>query len=479
MNDDNARRFECAIYNSSADRIGNAWGYGTYNNPNDYYGGLVADKYWGMNGDNGNPYRTNSELQSNSGNYTIKATCKSSHHPQHAMMNVSPTGAFNSNRWASGNGVWKVHRDMITQVLPEGVRPRCALTRENDWLYRSPALNIASNQAAAGGDKINLFDDNDLQTKFGSSTFSPQGIQNDMNRGNGACGYNEATNTFVILWRRSGNVQSRITRWKLTKSLNDFNYTLKEIFLSATSVEMSANNFSVGWPGSNEAFRWLMTVGDNDWIRMSNFRESDDFTTFLVDPTTLELDSGSYATDGDSRESNTTSYGMEQGWNHLGCNYNATWDNKWHIHYCHYYYYGSGIRSFIISTEDPRVFYKWGYADTNDGNAPHAWGKTGFLFNKSSNSDGSDHGFFQVDLAGMKRTTEAIAAMPSSIAEGAGTYYGYSRTIQPTINTDLNLTDSNYWFPSHGYNSTNYPTLLNVNWWPTASGIMTYPGDIR
>ena len=480
MNDDNARRFDCVIYDSTGSQIGSPWGYGTNSSPGDYYGGLVADKYWGVNGDNGNPFRTNGTLASNSSNYKIKATTWASHHPQHAMMNVSPQGSFHSNRWTSNGGVYEVHRNMVTQVLPEGVRPRCALTRNGEWLYRSRALNMTQ-QGSAGGDKISLWEDTDLEAKFGGGaggTISPRSIEGSMNKGFGACGYNEATGEFIVLWRWNGSTASRITRWKLTKSLNDFNYTLKEIFLSAASVEMTSSNFALGWGGSSEAYRWMITVGDNGWIRMSNFKESDDFTTFLVDPTTLALASASHQSNGDNRFSNTTSYGMEQSWMHLGCTYNSTWDNKWHVHYCHYYYYGSGIQTYIISTEDPRVVYRWSYSETNDGNSPHAWGKTGFIFNKSSNSDSNDHTMFNLDLAGMKRTTEAIAAMPSTIAEGAGTYYGYQRTIQPTtMFADLNLTDQSYWFPAHGWSSTNYPCLLNVNWWPTKDGIMQYPGD--
>jgi len=470
MNDDNARMYDCVVYNNNGARISNAWSQSNHSSPSNYSGGNIYDKYWGYGGDNGNPYRTNSELSSNSSTYMIKATNYNSHLPLHAMMNVSPTGGFCSNRYTSGNSVMQVIQYMATQVLPEGVRPRCGLTRNGESFYRKPVLNFSQETGGPGAQKMNLWDDSSLVSIFGQNNMSPKNVRSNCNKGKGACGYNERTKTFVLFWRENSDTRCFITRWKLTKNLNDLSVPLREVFETATSVETSSE-FQIGYGGSSEQHRFSITVGDNDYIRATGFQDSNRIMTWLLNAD-LTTPSNFAQTSGEAYLSNTTSYGMEQGWAHIGQTYNSTWDNKWHIHYGHYYYYGCGINGFVTSTEDPRLYYKVSSTGTNDGMSPHAWGRRGFIFNNSQNTDSSDHRVYNLDLSQMKTTTEAYNTAP-------GKYNSYNEYTQPTNGTTFNLNDYANWFPSHGYNSTNYPVLLAVNWWPNESGTMCYPGGIK
>jgi len=470
MQDDNARRFNCVVYNSNGHMIGAPWGNSQYSSPNDYGGGIMYDKYFGSSGDNGNPFRTNSQISSNNSSYIIQSTTKSSHWPQHAMMNVSADGMFGSNRWTSGNGMQENMRFMITHVLPEGIRPRLAIQRSGTYLYRSDVM-YGPNANSPGGERFDIWDDPEAVAEFTQNAMSPKSISSSHNQGIGACGYNERTKTLVILWNRSSNTTRYITKWKFTKCLNDPKVPLREVFMTASSVEMSATSLNMGWSGTSEAYRWEVTVGDNDYIRCSNFQPSSRYRTYLVTPDlTLE---GGEGTNAQSYINNTTSYGIEQGWPHIGSQYNSTWDNKWHIHYSHYYYYGAGISSFFTSTEDPRVYYKWEQQSSNGGRSPHAWGRTGFIFSYTDgNADSSDVHFYKVDFRGMKTTTDAIA-------EGAGYYFSNTERAQPSNASALSISGGSGLFPSHGYHTTNYPTFLNVTWWPTADGRTSYSGDTR
>jgi hypothetical protein len=469
LQDDNARQFDCVVYDSNGMQMGSPWAFGLYSSPSAYGGGIMRDKYFGSPGDNGNPFRTSSQLSTNSSSYMIKALNYVSHWPQHAMLNVSPNGRFSSSRFTSGNSVVNGMKYQITQVLPEGVRPRLAITRNGEWLYRSNIM-WSSSAAAPGGERVDIWDDAELVSLFGQDNMSPKSQFSSRNQGIGACGYNERTKTFVIIWRQSGSTQTAVTKWKLTKNLNDPRVPLREVFESATSVE-TTNSLTMGWSGSNEAYRWQVTVGDNDYIRCSNFRNDQWYRTWLIDPDlALTSDSGS---SGQYSHSATTSYGMEQGWPHMGSNYNSTWDNEWHIHYGTYYYYGCGCLAFFTSTRDPRLVYLYRNTDSSNGISPHAWGRTGFIFSyPTSNSDSSDHAFHKVDLRGLKKTT-------AEFDEGAGKYFDSSERTQPSVGSTINVANSSQWFPSHGYQSTNYPTFINVTWWPTADGRTYYSGETR
>jgi len=59
----------------------------------------------------------------------------------------------------------------------------------------------------------------------------------------------------------------------------------------------------------------------------------------------------------------------------------------------------------------------------------------------------------------------------------AGKYWSYHSFAQPSIGSNISVNDYSGLWPAHGYQSTNYPTYLNVNWWPTKDGKMYYGGQ--
>ena len=68
-----------------------------------------------------------------------------------------------------------------------------------------------------------------------------------------------------------------------------------------------------------------------------------------------------------------------------------------------------------------------------------------------------------------------IAAGNSSTA--GGRVFTYSNFNLSSYYQSVPHTDQGGLVPAHGYHSTNYPAIMNVNWWPTKDGIMQYPGD--
>ena len=174
----------------------------------------------------------------------------------------------------------------------------------------------------------------------------------------------------------------------------------------------------------------------------------------------------------------TTSYGYDQGVDHIGMQYNSTWDNKWHMHFCQYYYYGCGLMAYVTSTADPRVCYKIEAQNTSYGISPIASGTTGFILSRSQNSDGQNHYWQNMNMLGAATTYEQIAANTAAgMTYPRGKLFTYTNINLTGNYQTIPQTDQAGLVPSHGYHSTNYPAMLNVNWWPTKDGIMQYPGD--
>jgi len=81
-------------------------------------------------------------------------------------------------------------------------------------------------------------------------------------------------------------------------------------------------------------------------------------------------------------------------------------------------------------------------------------------------------------MLGAVKTYEEINA---NIAAGTdnprGSIFTYTNVNLSSNYEAIANTDQGGLVPNHGYHSTQYPRLLNVNWWPTKDGIMQFPGD--
>jgi len=81
--------------------------------------------------------------------------------------------------------------------------------------------------------------------------------------------------------------------------------------------------------------------------------------------------------------------------------------------------------------------------------------------------------YWNFNMAGATTKYEDIAT------KGRGTIFTYTENNLDSIGNygSITATDRSSLVPAHGYYSTNYPRLLNVNWWPTKDGRMQYSGE--
>jgi hypothetical protein len=486
MQDDNFRGVQCATYTTDGMQTNNPWAYSVYSSPSTYKGGVINDKFFGHNSDKPQWYRTNNQQSSNSNSYMIARTQENCHWPSAHSMNIGPTGQFASNIIESSNHRIRAHCYATTQVLPEGVRPRIFLGSNDLNIFRthSPAANA---RYGIGGQSFD-FNSAEMLAAF------PDIANRRYNTNYGMSGYNEKTGYYVLFTKTSnGNVD--MFKWKIGADyrLTDPKVSIKEAFLNATEFEYrqmdNARNCSTG----EGYYRGAITVGDNGYCRWTRMQESNRIQTHLFHldssvassfihantPDSTGETYGAEANEYSSYLSLTTSYGYDQGSDHIGMQYNSTWDNKWHMHFCQYYYYGCGLMAYVTSTADPRICYRLENTNSNYGCSPIAAGTTGFILSRSQNSDSANHYWHNFNMLGAVTTVEERAANEAAglTSNRAGSIYTYTNVNLSAFYQTIPQTDQGGLVPSHGYHSTNYPALLNVNWWPTKDGIMQYPGD--
>jgi hypothetical protein len=141
----------------------------------------------------------------------------------------------------------------------------------------------------------------------------------------------------------------------------------------------------------------------------------------------------------------TTSYGTEQG-NDYGIKHNISWDNRWVMTYCPYYYYHCGMLAFVINIDDPNTYYTYSNPGSADGIQCLPLGRSGFILGLSSgNSDGN---------VGMYTTT--LDASQPKYYDGTTLTIGQALS-GPSYNGLLDV----------AYTSTNYPCILPIERWFT------------
>jgi hypothetical protein len=173
----------------------------------------------------------------------------------------------------------------------------------------------------------------------------------------------------------------------------------------------------------------------------------------------------------------TTAYGGEQGPQYY-TKFNTTWDNTWGAIYSSYYYYGSGINSYIVNLENPKKFITYGHA-VNGGSTDSGlfipMGRTGFAHFISTNTDGQGITInaFCLDPTDSDETTTTMVSEGSTSMSSTGNY-------TPTYVTNGNhKTVSSKTTSIHGgYYSTCYPGITTINWWGSYGvGANSYTGD--
>lgn len=484
MYDDQFRYVQCSTYATDGTQTNNPWAYAVYSSPSgDYQGGVMQDKYMGYSGDSQSWYRTSSQISSNSSSYMVGRTQDNTHWPSAASLNIGPTGQFASNIGGSGNtsyGYANHFKYMTTQVLPEGVRPRMFIANQNQYIYRSLKPCHSNGTGSVNFDRLNWYSDSEMQSRF------PELSNRRYSTSYGMSGYNEVTGDFVLFMKTS-NDHSDMFHWKLRDTLYDTTKTLREIFLNASSFQYRNMDGLYNMSSQDGYYRGVVTIGHNGYCRLSRFGDSQYTTTHLfhLDPSVASgwIGSGSPDSLGNTyggtsssygyRISNTTSYGMDQGNEHTGIQYQSTWDNKWHLHFSQYYYYGAGMSAYVTSVEDPRICYRFEDHNSSYTCTPIAAGVRGWIFGRDQNSDGSDVYYWNFDMAGATTKYDDIAT------KGRGKMFTYTEIDLDSVGNynQISATDWSSLVPAHGFYSTNYPRIMNVNWWPTKDGRMQYSGD--
>ena len=128
--------------------------------------------------------------------------------------------------------------------------------------------------------------------------------------------------------------------------------------------------------------------------------------------------------------------------------------------------------------QDPRVCYRLQVHNSSHTCTPVAWGRTGWILGRDQNSDSGDHYYHNINCDGLETTHEKIQEnVAASVSNPYGQAYTYTDWAPTAYFENITQTDRSGLVPAHGYHSTNYPRLINVNWWPTKDGQMQFPGD--
>lgn len=278
--------------------------------------------------------------------------------------------------------------------------------------------------------------------------------------------YNGRSNTLALIETRDSGNAYRVHVWKnanidldtedfTTGDLHNFMSQAKAV---GTPTGLDANLYyyynDFTWQSSNSQsynesrYRSKIFISDDGTkISMSRMVPQNDFQYAVI---TLDSAGTSATLVDQKREMGlNNARGFEEGrW--YGIRHEITWDNKWAVSYCPYYYYGSGMMAFFQSTEDPEVFYYAAYTNTSWGCQIMPLGKSKFLFNYTGhNIDGNGPRTYPIDPAGFYENG----------------YYANGSTISPGDSISFTYSDGHRYRGDSRYTSTNYAVLFSPTKW--------------
>ncbi len=343
----------------------------------------------------------------------------------------------------------------VNHVLPEGIRPRRLFCNRRQTLRE---LNNGNNLNGA--------------IQYYNYTSHMPNVTNTYAV---STGYNEK-NKMLVMVHSSGETSETaktVTIFKSNSCLNK-SATIKEYFDNLTHTEY----FTDTWSTDNNK-DWVTVVGNNGYVGFG--QKTGNSMTYGV----FNCNVGqSLGITGAPRQfggwqgftgSTTTSYSTNQN-NLYYTKFNHTWDGTWGMIYSPYYYYGVGLNAFCMNLENPRKFISVSVTRSSRGNPYMAWGRTGFHGGQSENCDGQSHRTyawsFDPNDSDHTTTTKVLhgnddggslipsnndtnLASASSITSGAVVTNGTGAFGVPQSRTFLH----------GGYYSTNYPLMMQVNWW--------------
>jgi len=431
----------------SGELIGAPWGAVTNSTAN-YYHGMVNYQMFGYNSDFGNlEGQLSSEGYGSHQNFT-QSLFQNDHYPYAFYGSTSPEGRMGFHSF-HGNDWYRKYYRRINVISSKGRRPRRQFNLNN---YNFSETNFNS----AYGLKSNV----NLNTLY----FSPAGISPDSSTSYGSACYNQNTKTMAIYYAdSSGSDRGRIYMFRGTVDLMDEATcpSVKTFFDSAATVNYIKTDNVTNWGYDSMGYNVNLMLGDNDFVFI-NARYNEYNSASIIDcRSTTNVTSAATPPYSRRQESNTTSYGPDQGMMYRA-RMQMSWDGEWAMMYSPYYYYGGGLSAYVVSVKDPRKMAYVNITVSTGGGTVVPSGRSGFKWLHGENTDSQPIQSWGIELADTGHDhTETFSYSPPN--------YDYSNT--PTTVTNWTGTLSNtrgtysFQYPGYYY-STSYPRFMSVSYWP-------------
>lgn len=377
------------------------------------------------------------------------------HYPYSFYGSCSKDGRMGMHSFHGSDYYDKYYR-RINVVMKEGQRPRRQFNISNQH-FTETHFNSAKGLKSA----INL----SSNSNYGFGGTAPG---SDTNYGS-AC-YNQRTKTMAVYWASSNGSQSgRMYMYRGTKDLmNETECPTVKDFIDSCSIVYQELSNVTNWGYNDISYNVNMVLGDNDFVGM-NVRRNDTNRYSAFDCSTTTNNNSAVSTYSSVRSnSNTTSYGPEQGMMHRA-RMQLTWDCNWAAMHSPYYYYGCGTSTYWVSTKDPRrmAYTQWTANDYGGGLMPS--GKSGFKIFHGQNTDGQPINNWGIELGNTSLTLSDnfnyyTSNLSYTNSESAVT--NWTGSISPSFSAN------SFSYPGINY-STSYPRFMTVNWWEAEGGTPT------
>lgn len=434
------------VVGSDLQNIGSPWAAGV-NTTMSYGHGMLKDPMFAYNGaDAGTPNANLSTEGYSSWSAWLQSLHQSDQYPMSAYGSTSANGYQSFNNFVDGSNNTKLSRGylLINQVMPEGIRPRRFFGLQGNTFMEFAGLTQMANAK----------DTFALNTKAITRNISTQAT------GNGSAGYNERTNTLVVV-HSTGSSSVCIATKFVNAAVNLNTCTnLNEFFSTATVTEYTLTMTTSGGDSYTDK---VVVVGDNGWVGIS-YREG---TTMYA--TAYDLTGNNAAAINFTNQSMTTSYGVSQGVYYY-TKMNTTWDGQWAFAYTPYYYYGCGCFAYVFSTVDPRRVFRIQNTNSAAGGMVVPYGKAGMRYLCGVNSDSQSVSQIAWDFRNTDTLYNNAAATVYSHSNAAGLIaVNNDAILNSSVAATTGITGFHY--------STCYPNFQTVNFWPY-NGKFNYEGYI-
>ena len=432
----------------SGELVGSPWGAIT-NSTASYSHGMSNTHIFGYNSDYGSLNTGYSSHGYSSWPQYSMSMLQHDHYPYSWYGNCSKDGRLGFMSFHGDDHYRKYYR-RINVISLSGRRPRRQFNLSNEY-FSETQFN-----SSYGTKSIIRFDTNSNQYWGGNAPGSSTSY--------GSACYNQKTKTLAAYWANSsGSASGRIYMWRGTKDLMDETEcpTVKDFFDNAT-VNYQAVNDATNWGYSTMNYNVNMVLGENDRVGINMRYDQYNYYSCFDCSATTNNNSAVSSSPSRRTNSNTTSYGPEQGMMYRA-RMQLTWDTEWAIMHSPYYYYGNGTSSYIVSTKDPRrmVYHNWTANDYGGILTPS--GKSGFKIFTGQNTDGSPIRNWGIELGLTSHNPNE-----TFYYHHGNQSYSVSEGSISNWNGTTNNSFSSYSFQYPGYYySTSYPRYMTVNWWQT------------